>query len=264
MQATMQRFVISRIGITIFALSILLNVALLIIALDQAGSLPSTNRVEQGMERPVAYHAPGMGEGLLNSVLPESTIMPKAYDAPGMGEGRLNLAAATPTMVAAYTALGEGEGCARIWPGRPGPRMRLWRGTSEPGLEGFLELPGSVIQRGSRTSSNQYQRGGTSTDIRRQQRGSPRMRTRITALIVAVSIMLLSAGTGLAAGNGAVTSTTVTKDVVFTAATTDSCHNEAPVTFQSIEHNVLPRHRAGRRRDPPPRPPIRYLHLHAR
>ncbi len=36
MQATMQRFVIGRTGITIFAFSILLNIALLIVALDQA------------------------------------------------------------------------------------------------------------------------------------------------------------------------------------------------------------------------------------
>jgi hypothetical protein len=110
MQATVQRFVISRTGITIFALSILLNVALLIIALDQAGALPSSDRVEQSTERPVAHHAPGMGEGLLSGALPLAALMPKAYDAPGMGEGRLNLAAAIPTMVTAHTAPGQGEG----------------------------------------------------------------------------------------------------------------------------------------------------------
>jgi hypothetical protein len=65
------------------------------------------------------------------------------------------------------------------------------------------------------------------------------MRPRLTAIILAVAILLLSAGTGLAAGNGAFTTTTVTKDVVFTARSTDSCHNDAPVTFESIEHNVF-------------------------
>lgn len=110
MQATMQRFVISRTGIAIFALSVLLNIALLIIALDQAGALPFPDRVEQPADRPLAYDAPGMGEGLLNGALPGTAAVPKAYDVPGMGEGRLDLAAAVPTMPLAYTAPGQGEG----------------------------------------------------------------------------------------------------------------------------------------------------------
>jgi hypothetical protein len=65
------------------------------------------------------------------------------------------------------------------------------------------------------------------------------MRTRITALTIAFSIIMMSAGTGLAAGNGAQTETTVMKDVVFTASSTDSCNNDAPVTFESIEHDVF-------------------------
>jgi hypothetical protein len=65
------------------------------------------------------------------------------------------------------------------------------------------------------------------------------MHTRINGLLIAALIMALSAGSAFAAGNGAVTTTTVVKDVVFTAPSTDSCHNEAPVTFQSVMHDVF-------------------------
>ena len=65
------------------------------------------------------------------------------------------------------------------------------------------------------------------------------MQTRIIAPLIAVLIMVLSASTVLAAGNGAFTTTTVAKDVVFTAPTTDSCHNEAPATFQALMHDVF-------------------------
>jgi hypothetical protein len=57
------------------------------------------------------------------------------------------------------------------------------------------------------------------------------------ATLLAVVVLALSSAVALA--GGAMATTTVTKDVVFVAASTDSCHNDAPVTFMSHEHDVF-------------------------
>jgi hypothetical protein len=116
---TLRRFSVGRVGFVVLILSVVLNVALGLLALAQADYLIPTGRNAQEAPRLVAHSQPGMGEGLVGQALVAHSSAMQAHSQPSMGEGRLNMHREPVLPTAPFVAgLGEGwlgNGVSRVF-----------------------------------------------------------------------------------------------------------------------------------------------------
>jgi hypothetical protein len=113
MQTTKPRVLPKRIGIALLACSVLANLTLGAVALDQAGQLPAIGSHQRQQVVARAYSQPRMGEGRTSFALPSAAPRVTQHTNPFLGDGRVNVHAtglSSRPALKAYASVGQGEG----------------------------------------------------------------------------------------------------------------------------------------------------------
>jgi hypothetical protein len=112
----MTRFVSSPIGTVALGASLLVNVALVVVALSASGHLPALGSQAAPSAMPKAYDVEGAGEGLVGPGVPAAASAVKVYANPYAGEGRTNVTSPSATRITVPSSLNPymGEGRTNV------------------------------------------------------------------------------------------------------------------------------------------------------